>query len=110
MESAQRGRRCCVALGRRHRRAGVVADRADPVVEHLEESPDLDSPSLEALEDFLTAQEARGLRLLLARLKPASMALLERVMPTRLASATFTDLSVDDAVAKALHALEAAPQ
>lgn len=89
----------------------VAAARAPlhTVILSLEESPDLDSSSLEALEDFLTAQEARGLRVLLARLKPAPLMLLGRVMPTRLASATFTDLSVDDAVANAMHALEAAP-
>jgi MFS superfamily sulfate permease-like transporter len=70
------------------------------VILSLEESPDLDSTSLEALLDFVHALSSTGQQqLVLARLKPPVYELLQQVLPPddnqRVA---ITDLSVDDAV------------
>ena len=64
----------------------------------LEESVDLDSTALECLHDLDTQLRARGIRLLLARVKEAVRDLLERSDPSGLGSKERVFWSVDDAV------------
>jgi len=71
------------------------------VVLSLEESPDLDSSSVETLRDFHATLAADGTRLLFARLKPPVQQVLERAAIPGLPAAYLIDLSVDDAVALA---------
>lgn len=75
---------------------------ADPAVHSvilsLEESPDLDSTSLEALHDFYRFVTSQDKRLLLARLKGPVYDLLQRTVPADLAVPSFSALSVDEAV------------
>ncbi|MGV8900316.1 MAG: SulP family inorganic anion transporter [Burkholderiaceae bacterium] len=75
---------------------------ADPAVHSvilsLEQSPDLDSTSLEALHDFYRFVTSQNKRLLLARLKSPVYDLLQRAVPADLAVPSFSALSVDDAV------------
>lgn len=75
---------------------------ADPAVHSvilsLEQSPDLDSTSLEALHDFYRFVTSQNKRLLLARLKGPVYDLLQRAVPADLAVPSFSALSVDEAV------------
>ena len=76
------------------------------VILSLEESPDLDSSSLEALLDFSGFVSRHGKRLLLARLKEPVLDILKRVVPVGLTTPSFSGLSVDEAVRVAqLHAV-----
>jgi MFS superfamily sulfate permease-like transporter len=68
------------------------------VILSLEESPDLDSSSLEALLDFFGFVTAQEKRLLLARLKDPVLEILKRIVPPGLAASSFSGLSVDEAV------------
>lgn len=68
------------------------------VVLSLEESPDLDSTSLESLADFATWLQARGVLLRLARLKDDSREVLLRAALPQLPADTLDDFSVADAV------------
>lgn len=68
------------------------------VILSLEESPDLDSTSLEALHDFYRFVTSQNKRLLLARLKGPVFDLLQRAVPADLAVPSFSALSVDEAV------------
>ncbi len=85
----------------RQRIASAGAD-AHTVIVSLEESPDLDSSSVESLRDFCAAVTGQGKRLLLARLKTPVQMVLRRAALAGLPTATLCDLSVDDAVALAL--------
>lgn len=67
----------------------------------LEESPDLDSSSVEAIGDFCAAVLAQHRQVLFARLKPPVLRLLERAAIPGLAAGAISELSVDDAVALA---------
>jgi MFS superfamily sulfate permease-like transporter len=71
------------------------------VVLSLEETPDLDGTSIEALHDFGTQIRQRGPRLLLARLKEDVQDALRRASMTDLAPSS-SALSVDDAVSEAI--------
>lgn len=75
---------------------------ADPAVHSvilsLEESPDLDSTSLEALHDFYRFVTSQNKRLVLTRLKGPVYDLLQRTVPSDLAVPSFSALSVDEAV------------
>ncbi len=77
-------------------------DAADPAVHSvilsLEESPDLDGTSLEALHDFYRFVTSQNKQLVLARLKSPVYDLLQRVVPADLAVPSFSALSVDEAV------------
>ena len=76
----------------------LAAPQAKVVVLSLEESPDLDSTSIEALREFCAWLSARGGQLRLARLKdPARHALL-RARLTQLPAEALDYSSVDDAV------------
>ncbi|MBS0446945.1 MAG: SulP family inorganic anion transporter [Proteobacteria bacterium] len=66
------------------------------VIVSLEESPDLDGTSVEALRDFAQEMQRAGHRLVLARLKPAARGVLQRA--AILAETELLELSVDDAV------------
>ncbi|RFC37024.1 MAG: Sulfate permease, MFS superfamily [Candidatus Nitrotoga sp. SPKER] len=68
------------------------------VIISLEETPDLDSSSLEALLDFFESIAGEGKRLILARLKHPVHEILKQVAPPSLAAPIFSGLSVDDAV------------
>lgn len=80
----------------------VAGDSVHTVILSLEESPDLDSSSVEALEDFCTAIIGEHKRLLLARLKPPAQQVLIRAAIPGLPIETLGELSVDDAVQVAL--------
>lgn len=68
------------------------------VILSLEESPDLDSSSLEALFDFFSFVTDQEKRLLLARLKEPVLDILKLIAPAGTAASSFSGLSVDDAV------------
>ena len=69
----------------------------------MEESPDLDSTSIEALEDFARINAGAGRRLILTRLKASAQDVLLRASIEYLPASVLMDLSVDDAVDAALH-------
>lgn len=69
------------------------------VVLSLEESPDLDGTSIEALADFAAQMRQWGLPLLLARTKDPLRELLDRVAIEALPASAYAAWSVDDAVA-----------
>lgn len=71
------------------------------IIVSLEESPDLDSSSVEALSEFCAAMLGQGKHVLFARLKPAALQVLERAAIAGLGPAALCALSVDDAVALA---------
>jgi len=68
------------------------------VILSLEESPDLDSSSVEALHDFYRFVANDGKRLILARLKDPVQALLQRLASPGFPAQALSGLSVDDAV------------
>jgi MFS superfamily sulfate permease-like transporter len=68
------------------------------VVFSLEESPDLDSTALEALEEFCSWLSARGGEFRLARLKERAREALVRAQLTHLPTTALDYPSVDDAV------------
>lgn len=83
-----------------------LARHAEPpvhtIILSLEESPDLDGTSIEALEVFFLQVRALDKLLILARLKHEAKAVLA-VLPTRELEQVFlSGLSVDDAVQQAL--------
>jgi MFS superfamily sulfate permease-like transporter len=80
----------------------VTGDSVHTVILSLEESPDLDSSSVEALQDFCTAIIGEHKHLLFARLKPPAQQVLIRAAIPGLAIETLGELSVDDAVNVAL--------
>ncbi|MDP9901341.1 SulP family inorganic anion transporter [Variovorax ginsengisoli] len=68
------------------------------VVLSLEESPDLDATSVEALCDFAQWTHARGAQLVLARVKDTVRDLLAQVSSADLPAGAYAAWSVDDAV------------
>jgi MFS superfamily sulfate permease-like transporter len=76
----------------------LAGDAARIVILSLEESPDLDSSSVEAIADFCAAIQGQDKHLLLARLKTPAQQLLSRANIAGLPTAVLCDLSVDDAV------------
>ena len=79
-----------------HRLDGVRTVQS--LILSLEESVDLDSTALECLHELNEQLRARGIRLLLARVKEAVKGLLEQSDPDGLGSAGRLFWSVDDAV------------
>lgn len=73
-------------------------DSVHTVILSLEESPDLDSSSVEALQDFCKAVIDQNKHLLLARLKTRVQQVLVRAAIPGLPIDTLCSLSVDDAV------------
>jgi len=76
------------------------------VILSLEESPDLDGSSIEALAELAKHVTGQGIELLLARLKDPVMSVLTRAGIPYLPATVLTSWSVDDAVNKALNAGE----
>ncbi len=76
----------------------AAGDSAHTVILSLEESPDLDGSSVEALADFCTAVLSQNRRLLFARLKTPVQILLTGAAIPGLPIAALSGLSVDDAV------------
>ncbi|MDY7572694.1 SulP family inorganic anion transporter [Actimicrobium sp. CCI2.3] len=72
------------------------------IILSLEESPDLDSSTIEALVNFHAALRAQHKQLLFARLKTAARHVLLRAQIVGLDPAALSELSVDDAVHMAL--------
>jgi MFS superfamily sulfate permease-like transporter len=70
----------------------------------LEESPDLDGSSVEALLELVQLARSRGIRLLLARLHGPVRDVLARAAPLGATELELTHWSVDDAVSRALEA------
>lgn len=64
----------------------------------LEETPDVDGSAIEALRIFAAECAARGLQLLLVRLKPRALAVLQRATDTTLRPEMLHELSVDECV------------
>lgn len=85
-------------LHQAQRTIAAAAPAVHSIILSLEESPDLDSTSLEALQDFYRFVAGQNKRLLLARLKDPVCDLLQRVAPTDAAAPSFSTLSVDEAV------------
>ena len=73
------------------------------VIISLEESPDLDSTSLEALQEFFSFIAQQEKQLILARLKHPVYEILKQLACSSLKIPSFTDLSVNEAVKLALH-------
>ena len=83
-------------------RARIEAQRGAglrAVVLSMEESPDLDGTSVEALADFTAQMRQWNLPLVLARTKDAVRELLARVDMAALPASAYAAWSVDDAVA-----------
>jgi MFS superfamily sulfate permease-like transporter len=68
------------------------------VILSLEESPDLDSTSVEALRDFTNTMHERGRQVMLCRLKDSPLNFLKRVQVLSLPDWAMSGLSVDEAV------------
>lgn len=86
-----------------HQISALAAKQTDAktVIVSLEESPDLDSSSVESLNDFCLAQQKAGKRVVFARVKDGAQAVLTRAaLPAMPVSADWA-LSVDDVVRKA---------
>ena len=81
-------------------RALVAAQTGHPhtVMLSLEETPDVDGTAIEALLIFAAELRARGLRLVLARLKPRALAALSRAADGTLPLEALRELSVDECV------------
>ena len=75
-----------------------AGDSIHTIILSFEESPDLDSTSLESLRDFYAALIAQGKRVLFCRLKDAAQDLLQRANIVDLPTSSISGLSVDQAV------------
>ncbi|MEX3777100.1 SulP family inorganic anion transporter [Pseudomonas sp. MYb118] len=72
------------------------------VILSLEETPDLDGTSIEAMQDFFARVHQEGKRLILARLKHPAASALEQLPELVANGVTLSGLSVDGAVKEAL--------
>lgn len=72
------------------------------VIISLEESPDLDGTSLEALQEFFCFIAQHEKQLFLARLKHPAHEVLKQLIPASLPMAAFSELSVNEVVKLAL--------
>nr|WP_180201936.1 SulP family inorganic anion transporter [Pseudomonas sp. SbOxS1]NYU01192.1 SulP family inorganic anion transporter [Pseudomonas sp. SbOxS1] len=72
------------------------------VILSLEESPDLDGTSIEALQEFFVRVHQEGTRLILARLKDDAQAALAALPQVEANAVVLSGLSVDGAVQQAL--------
>ncbi|MFI4941417.1 MAG: SulP family inorganic anion transporter, partial [Burkholderiales bacterium] len=80
---------------------GAAGASVHTIILSLEESPDLDGSSLEALRDFCEALVAEGKQVLFSRLKDAAQDVLKRVNILGVPPSSIRGLSVDDAVCQA---------
>ena len=88
-----------VTQAQKHFTSSVPA--IDSVIVSLEESPDLDSTSLQALHEFTKFVAAQHCQLIFARLKPPVYDVLARLPECNSPKPYLTELSVDDATATA---------
>ncbi|VVP01863.1 SulP family inorganic anion transporter [Pseudomonas fluorescens] len=72
------------------------------VILSLEESPDLDGTSIEALQEFFVRVRGQGTQLVLARLKDSAQMALSALPEVKDTQVILSDLSVDGAVQQAL--------
>lgn len=72
------------------------------VILSLEESPDLDGTSIEALQEFFVRVHQEGKRLILARLKDSAQTALVALPEVQVNGVVLSGLSVDGAVQQAL--------
>lgn len=72
------------------------------VILSLEESPDLDGTSIEALQEFFVRVDMEGKRLILARLKDSAETALAALPEVKACKVMLSGLSVDGAVQQAL--------
>ncbi|NDG40006.1 MAG: SulP family inorganic anion transporter [Betaproteobacteria bacterium] len=79
-------------------RRRIIESAARSVVISLEESPDLDGTSIDALREFVAEQTGRGVRLVLARVKGPVAEVLRRSPGHPLEGQVLEIGSVDDAV------------
>lgn len=81
-------------------RVRIAAQEPKPhtVMLSLEETPDVDSTSIEALRIFAAELRSRGQELVLARLKPRALSVLARAVDDTLPSQALRELSVDECV------------
>jgi MFS superfamily sulfate permease-like transporter len=84
--------------------AGSSGTPVHALIISLEESPDIDGTTVEALGDFAATLQRRGVRVLLARLKEPVRDLLLRAALPQLPASCIAGWSVDDAVIAALGA------
>jgi len=68
------------------------------IILSLEETPDVDGSAIEALRIFAAECAARGLQLMLVRLKPRALTVLQRATDNTLRAETLHELSVDECV------------
>jgi len=97
-------------LGQARQNIVAAAPPVHTVILSLEESPDLDSSSLEALHDFFNFVSSRGLRLLLARLKDPVYDIMKNAVAPAFPLASLSALSVAEAVHLALAGQHSANQ
>ena len=76
------------------------------VILSLEESPDLDGTSIEALQEFFVRVRGGGTQLVLARLKDSAQSALAVLPEVAGTQVILSDLSVDGAVQQILKAYE----
>ena len=82
-------------------RALLQAQQPQPlraVILSLEETPDVDGSAIEALRIFAAECAARGLQLMLVRLKPRALLVLQRATDNTLRPDMLHELSVDECV------------
>jgi len=72
------------------------------VILSLEETPDLDGTSIEAMQEFFLRVHQEGKRLILARLKHEALTVLDALPEVQANGVILSGLSVDGAVQKAL--------
>jgi high affinity sulfate transporter 1 len=87
--------------------ASKAAGAPQVLILSLEDSPDLDGSSIEALLELARFTRERGIELLLARLHEPARAVLARAAGPSLPDLALTNWSVDDAVGMALTKLKA---
>ncbi|WP_460357593.1 MULTISPECIES: SulP family inorganic anion transporter [unclassified Pseudomonas] len=80
------------------------------VILSLEETPDLDGTSIEAIQEFFLRVHQEGKRLILARLKHEALAVLEALPEVTANGVILSGLSVDGAVQQALKPAPTGPQ
>ncbi|NRO94716.1 STAS domain-containing protein [Paraburkholderia sp. NMBU_R16] len=83
-------------------RIGTQVPTPHTVMLSLEESPDVDSTSIEALRIFAAELRSRAQTLVLARLKPRALAALGRAVDDTLPAQALRELSVDECVQSVL--------
>jgi MFS superfamily sulfate permease-like transporter len=80
------------------------------VILSLEETPDLDGTSIEAIQEFFLRVHQEGKRLILARLKHEALAVLEALPEVTANGVILSGLSVDGAVQQASKPATTGPQ